>query len=165
MLLCPILFTGQILWVDRLKWPGAEAYKNAPRQPIWENDKLEGYYKAYGNFRFFWINVAGHSVSIQKTKETPCIHANSLVIHRLGRKLYSCKCFFCRIVTNYHIGIAAVGFPLGHDPASSGFTVTIPCVFNVLIFRDYMLLRKLSCDITFWAQIVFLQVILLSFMP
>ncbi|XP_046962822.1 retinoid-inducible serine carboxypeptidase-like [Vanessa cardui] len=53
---------GQILWVDRLKWPGAEGYKNAPRLPIWENNRLEGYYKSYGNFRFFWINVAGHSV-------------------------------------------------------------------------------------------------------
>ncbi|KOB74182.1 Retinoid-inducible serine carboxypeptidase [Operophtera brumata] len=53
---------GQILWVDRLKWPGAEAYRNTPRLPIWEDGKLEGYYKAYGNFRFFWINVAGHSV-------------------------------------------------------------------------------------------------------
>ncbi|KAJ8730910.1 hypothetical protein PYW08_002323 [Mythimna loreyi] len=53
---------GQILWVDRLKWPGAEGYKKAPRHPIWENDKLEGYYKSYGNFRFFWINYAGHSV-------------------------------------------------------------------------------------------------------
>ncbi|XP_028034257.1 retinoid-inducible serine carboxypeptidase-like, partial [Bombyx mandarina] len=53
---------GQILWVDRLRWPGSEAYKNAPRLPIWENNKLEGYYKAFENFRFFWINVAGHSV-------------------------------------------------------------------------------------------------------
>ncbi|CAG4985684.1 unnamed protein product [Colias eurytheme] len=53
---------GQILWVDRLKWAGAEGYKNAPRQPIWENNQLEGYYKSYGNFRFFWINKAGHSV-------------------------------------------------------------------------------------------------------
>ncbi|XP_049867872.1 retinoid-inducible serine carboxypeptidase-like [Pectinophora gossypiella] len=53
---------GQMLWVDRLKWDGAEAYRNAPRLPIWEDDRLEGYYKAYGNFRFFWINVAGHSV-------------------------------------------------------------------------------------------------------
>ncbi|XP_022124612.2 retinoid-inducible serine carboxypeptidase [Pieris rapae] len=53
---------GQILWVDRLKWPGAENYKNATRQPIWENNKLEGYYKSYGKFRFFWINKAGHSV-------------------------------------------------------------------------------------------------------
>ncbi|XP_022815007.1 retinoid-inducible serine carboxypeptidase-like [Spodoptera litura] len=53
---------GQILWVDRLKWPGAEQYKMAKRLPIWENNKLEGYYKSYGNFRFFWINYAGHSV-------------------------------------------------------------------------------------------------------
>ncbi|XP_026315470.1 retinoid-inducible serine carboxypeptidase-like [Hyposmocoma kahamanoa] len=53
---------GQILWVDRLKWHGAENYKNAERKPIWENDRLEGYYQAYENFRFFWINVAGHSV-------------------------------------------------------------------------------------------------------
>ncbi|GBP39205.1 Serine carboxypeptidase-like 51 [Eumeta japonica] len=53
---------GQILWVDRLRWSGAEGYRNAPRLPIWENDRLEGYYKSYGNFRFFWINVAGHSV-------------------------------------------------------------------------------------------------------
>ncbi|CAH2076164.1 unnamed protein product, partial [Iphiclides podalirius] len=53
---------GQILWVDRLRWPGAEEYKKAPRLPIWENDRLEGYYQAYRNFRFFWINAAGHSV-------------------------------------------------------------------------------------------------------
>ncbi|XP_045447719.1 retinoid-inducible serine carboxypeptidase-like [Melitaea cinxia] len=52
---------GQLLWVDRLQWPGAEGYKNAPRMPIWENNRLEGYYKSYGNFRFFWINEAGHS--------------------------------------------------------------------------------------------------------
>ncbi|XP_050561884.1 retinoid-inducible serine carboxypeptidase-like isoform X3 [Spodoptera frugiperda] len=53
---------GQILWVDRLKWPGAEQYRRAKRMPIWEDNKLEGYYKSYGNFRFFWINYAGHSV-------------------------------------------------------------------------------------------------------
>ncbi|KAF9794259.1 hypothetical protein SFRURICE_009636 [Spodoptera frugiperda] len=52
---------GQILWVDRLKWPGAEQYRRAKRMPIWEDNKLEGYYKSYGNFRFFWINYAGHS--------------------------------------------------------------------------------------------------------
>ncbi|CAG9578653.1 unnamed protein product [Danaus chrysippus] len=54
--------TGQILWVDRLRWHGAEGYKNATRHPIWVNNQLEGYYKSYGNFRFFWINKAGHSV-------------------------------------------------------------------------------------------------------
>ncbi|XP_026501053.2 retinoid-inducible serine carboxypeptidase-like [Vanessa tameamea] len=53
---------GQMLWVDRLNWPGADGYKNAPRLPIWENNRLEGYYKSYGKFRFFWINMAGHSV-------------------------------------------------------------------------------------------------------
>ncbi|XP_050674161.1 retinoid-inducible serine carboxypeptidase-like isoform X1 [Leptidea sinapis] len=53
---------GQILWMDRLNWPGAEGYKASPRNPIWENDRLEGYYKSYGNLRFFWINDAGHSV-------------------------------------------------------------------------------------------------------
>ncbi|CAH2263463.1 jg13914 [Pararge aegeria aegeria] len=53
---------GQLLWVDRLKWSGAEEFRNTERRPIWENDKLEGYYKSFGNFRFFWINVAGHSV-------------------------------------------------------------------------------------------------------
>ncbi|KPJ06965.1 Retinoid-inducible serine carboxypeptidase [Papilio machaon] len=52
---------GQILWVDRLQWAGAEQYKNSPRRPIWENDRLEGYYKAHGNFRFFWINTGSHS--------------------------------------------------------------------------------------------------------
>ncbi|CAK1540403.1 unnamed protein product [Leptosia nina] len=53
---------GQILWVDRLKWAGAESFKNASRLAIWENNQLEGYYKTHGNFRFFWINKAGHSV-------------------------------------------------------------------------------------------------------
>ncbi|XP_023936523.2 retinoid-inducible serine carboxypeptidase [Bicyclus anynana] len=53
---------GQLLWVDRLNWVRAEEFRNAPRLPIWENNRLEGYYKSGGNFRFFWINVAGHSV-------------------------------------------------------------------------------------------------------
>ncbi|CAB3223806.1 unnamed protein product [Arctia plantaginis] len=53
---------GQIVWVNRLKWHGAEAYKNASRIPIWEDNRLEGYYQSYGPLRFFWINVAGHSV-------------------------------------------------------------------------------------------------------
>ncbi|CAH2108104.1 unnamed protein product [Euphydryas editha] len=52
---------GQMLWVDRLQWSGTEGYRNASRLPIWENNRLEGYYKSYGNFRFFWINEAGHS--------------------------------------------------------------------------------------------------------
>ncbi|KAI5633232.1 serine carboxypeptidase domain-containing protein [Phthorimaea operculella] len=57
---------GQLLWMDRLQWAGAEAYKTAPRLPIWENDRLEGYSKSYGQLRFFWINVAGHSVSMKR---------------------------------------------------------------------------------------------------
>ncbi|RVE46147.1 hypothetical protein evm_009221 [Chilo suppressalis] len=61
---------GQILWVDRLKWEGAEAYKNATRHPIWVDNKLEGYYKAQGNFRFFWINYAGHSVPVDNPAGT-----------------------------------------------------------------------------------------------
>ncbi|XP_063389518.1 uncharacterized protein LOC134672158 [Cydia fagiglandana] len=54
---------GQLLWMDRLQWAGTEAYRSAQRQPIWEDNRLEGYYKSYGNLRFFWINVAGHSVT------------------------------------------------------------------------------------------------------
>lgn len=56
--------------MDRLQWPGADNYKNASRNPIWENNQLEGYSKSYGNLRFFWINVAGHSVSSTKLKHT-----------------------------------------------------------------------------------------------
>ncbi|XP_039751582.1 retinoid-inducible serine carboxypeptidase-like [Pararge aegeria] len=54
---------GQLAWVDRLKWSGAEEYRNTERRPIWENNRLEGYYKSFRNFRFFWINAAGHVVA------------------------------------------------------------------------------------------------------
>ncbi|XP_068632816.1 retinoid-inducible serine carboxypeptidase-like [Battus philenor] len=50
---------AQIAWISRLKWAGAEQYKKSPRQPIWENNRLQGYYKGYGNFNFYAMN-AGH---------------------------------------------------------------------------------------------------------
>ncbi|CAG9130065.1 unnamed protein product [Plutella xylostella] len=53
---------GQLMWVDRLQWSGAEQFSRAAREPVWEDGRLEGYYQSYGNFRFFYINVAGHSV-------------------------------------------------------------------------------------------------------
>ncbi|XP_073949476.1 retinoid-inducible serine carboxypeptidase-like [Choristoneura fumiferana] len=58
----PVTEGSQLMWMDRLQWPGADNYRNASRNPIWENNQLEGYSKSYGNLRFFWINVAGHSV-------------------------------------------------------------------------------------------------------
>ncbi|CAG9113528.1 unnamed protein product [Plutella xylostella] len=33
---------GQMLWLERLQWPGAAEFQAAPRQPIWENNRLEG---------------------------------------------------------------------------------------------------------------------------
>ncbi|KAG7306425.1 hypothetical protein JYU34_009058 [Plutella xylostella] len=53
---------GQMLWVERLQWPGAAQFQAAPREPVWVNDRLEGYVQSHGNFRFFYMNVAGHSV-------------------------------------------------------------------------------------------------------
>ncbi|KAL4715329.1 hypothetical protein ACJJTC_015100 [Scirpophaga incertulas] len=53
---------GQIKWVERLQWDGAEGFKKTPRHPVWVDNNLEGYYKSYGNFRFFWVQRSGHSV-------------------------------------------------------------------------------------------------------
>lgn len=55
---------GTMTWINKLVWPGATEWRNANRVPITINEINEGYFKSTDNFRFFWINRAGHSVSL-----------------------------------------------------------------------------------------------------
>ncbi|XP_073949018.1 uncharacterized protein [Choristoneura fumiferana] len=75
---------GQLMWMDRLQWPGADNYRNASRNPIWENNQLEGYSKSYGNLRFFWINVAGHSNITMVKKSVIIISVTAGVVIAAG---------------------------------------------------------------------------------
>ncbi|KAH0945124.1 hypothetical protein HN011_002202 [Eciton burchellii] len=53
---------GTLLWVEKLKWRGADNWKNSDRDPLTAEYIVEGYLKAQDNFRMYWINRAGHMV-------------------------------------------------------------------------------------------------------
>lgn len=55
---------GTLLWVEKLKWKGANTWKNSVRYPLVAEDIVEGYSKAQDNFRMYWVNRAGHMVRI-----------------------------------------------------------------------------------------------------
>lgn len=53
---------GTLDWVERLKWPGADKWKLATRTTLDVGDTIEGFVKNFGNFWFYWINMAGHMI-------------------------------------------------------------------------------------------------------
>ncbi|RLU26384.1 hypothetical protein DMN91_000178 [Ooceraea biroi] len=53
---------GTLLWVEKLKWKGANTWKNSARYPLFAEGFVEGYSKAQDNFRMYWVNRAGHMV-------------------------------------------------------------------------------------------------------
>ncbi|XP_033223608.1 retinoid-inducible serine carboxypeptidase-like [Belonocnema kinseyi] len=53
---------GTLLWVEKLKWKNDFNWKRASRKPVVVNNIIEGYVKASGNFKMYWINRAGHMV-------------------------------------------------------------------------------------------------------
>lgn len=55
---------GQLAWINRLNWRNKMEFTNAPRTTTWVNNTMEGYLKKGGGLWFYWLNVAGHSVSI-----------------------------------------------------------------------------------------------------
>jgi len=68
-----VVFNGQLdlicdtmgteLWVQRLSWPGLEAYNAAPRKPLTDRNQVPwGYLKQHKNFSFYWVLGAGHMV-------------------------------------------------------------------------------------------------------
>lgn len=55
---------GTVLWVDRLKWPGAASWATAQRVPLAIDGFIEGYVKNVNNLYLFWVNRSGHMVSV-----------------------------------------------------------------------------------------------------
>ncbi|KYN05363.1 Retinoid-inducible serine carboxypeptidase, partial [Cyphomyrmex costatus] len=53
---------GTLQWVEKLKWKHAGTWKNSNRYPLIVESIVEGYFKAQGNFRMYWVNRAGHMV-------------------------------------------------------------------------------------------------------
>nr|CAR82263.1 hypothetical protein [Cotesia congregata] len=48
------------MWVQKLNWSGAKAWKNSERSSLVIDNSIEGYVQGYKNFKMFWINRAGH---------------------------------------------------------------------------------------------------------
>ena len=48
-----------------MSWKNSNVWKNSERVPIVVNGVIEGYKKRSGNLAFYWINRAGHSVSLE----------------------------------------------------------------------------------------------------
>lgn len=59
---------GTINWVNNLRWPKKHEWQNASRTAISVNGFNEGYRKSAGNLVLYWVNRAGHSVSLNKVK-------------------------------------------------------------------------------------------------
>ncbi|XP_077287737.1 retinoid-inducible serine carboxypeptidase-like [Arctopsyche grandis] len=51
--------TGQLSWINKLKWKNEQEFKNAKRKTVWVNNTMEGYLKQGGGLSFYWLNVAG----------------------------------------------------------------------------------------------------------
>ncbi|XP_057333848.1 retinoid-inducible serine carboxypeptidase-like [Microplitis mediator] len=60
-----ISLPSTIKWVEKLKWKHSSAWKNAPRSAFAVNNIVDGYVKAYGNLKMYWVSRAGHSVATQ----------------------------------------------------------------------------------------------------
>jgi carboxypeptidase C (cathepsin A) len=71
--------SGTLLWVEKLKWRGADNWKNSDRDPLTAEYIVEGYLKAQDNFRMYWINRAGHMVCI-RMKRFLSFHLTSVFI-------------------------------------------------------------------------------------
>ncbi|XP_008549613.1 retinoid-inducible serine carboxypeptidase [Microplitis demolitor] len=54
---------GTVKWVENMNWKHDKAWKNSSRVPFAVNNILEGYVKAYKNFKMYWVFRAGHLVA------------------------------------------------------------------------------------------------------
>lgn len=64
---------GTVLWVDRLKWPGAQTWNSvASRNPLIINGFIEGYVKQVDNLALYWVDRAGHMVKFSYLKMNLC---------------------------------------------------------------------------------------------
>ena len=62
---------GQERWIRKLSWIGLKNYFNAQRIPLYPTSRTKeqattAFYKAYQNFEFYWILMAGHMVPIDQ---------------------------------------------------------------------------------------------------
>lgn len=51
-----------VAWLEKLKWNGAEKWRNSERVDLTIDNNIEGYVQGYKNLKMFWINRAGHMV-------------------------------------------------------------------------------------------------------
>lgn len=62
-----VALPGTVNWVRKLKWPGADAFRDSDRQFIAVNNILEGYYKKHNQFALYWVIRAGHTIARDNT--------------------------------------------------------------------------------------------------
>ncbi|XP_014235676.1 retinoid-inducible serine carboxypeptidase-like [Trichogramma pretiosum] len=53
---------GTLSWIEKLDWKNSKNWLNAPRYPLVIDNVIEGYSKAYGNLKFFWVVRSGHMI-------------------------------------------------------------------------------------------------------
>jgi len=56
--------SAQVIWAEAMNWPGQSGWLNARRDAFTIDGLTEGYIKRSGLFSFWWLNRAGHSVSL-----------------------------------------------------------------------------------------------------
>ncbi|XP_043478946.1 retinoid-inducible serine carboxypeptidase-like [Leptopilina heterotoma] len=61
---------GTLHWVENLKWKNSSEWIAARKEPLIINNSLEGYVKAYGNLRMYWVERAGHVITVENPAAT-----------------------------------------------------------------------------------------------
>ncbi|XP_051159108.1 retinoid-inducible serine carboxypeptidase-like isoform X2 [Leptopilina boulardi] len=55
---------GTLQWISNLFWKDSTKWLAANREPLLINGFIEGYVKGYGNLKMYWVNRAGHVITI-----------------------------------------------------------------------------------------------------
>ncbi|KAJ8664906.1 hypothetical protein QAD02_006568 [Eretmocerus hayati] len=53
---------GTLHWSEKLNWRDSDGWRAAKREVMISNGIIEGFYKTYNRFSFYWVNRAGHRV-------------------------------------------------------------------------------------------------------
>lgn len=57
--------------MDKLQWSDHEKFKNSTRETFVVNRIIEGYFRETEKLKFYWMNAAGQSVTLQKIVYLP----------------------------------------------------------------------------------------------
>jgi hypothetical protein len=58
--------SGTLKWVNALSWSGKDAWQSTTRDLVMLDGFMEGYVRRDSKLSVWWINRAGHSVSLRR---------------------------------------------------------------------------------------------------